>query len=142
LTLVSRERDGALRRYSFLLRRFELKEEDMKPTWTRMARVAIGAAAALSLGFAGIPANAQDAGAALYKTKCAACHGADGKGETAVGKADKIRDLGSADVQQQSDADLTAIITTGKGKMPAYGKSLKPEQVKDLVAYVRTLAKK
>jgi cytochrome c6 len=114
----------------------------MKPTWTRMARVAIGAAAALSLGFAGIPANAQDAGAALYKTKCAACHGADGKGETAVGKADKIRDLGSADVQQQSDADLTAIITTGKGKMPAYGKSLKPEQVKDLVAYVRTLAKK
>ena len=41
----------------------------MKPTWTPMARVAIGAAAALSLGLAGIPANAQDAGAALYKTK-------------------------------------------------------------------------
>ncbi len=79
-----------------------------------MGRVAICAAAVLSLVFASVPAGAQDAGAALYKTKCAACHGADGKGETAIGKADKIRDLGSAEVQQQSDADLTAIITTRK----------------------------
>ena len=59
-----------------------------------------------------------------------------------MGKADKIRDLGSPEVQAQSDADLTTIITNGKGKMPAYGKSLKPDQVKDLVTYVRTLAKK
>jgi cytochrome c6 len=114
----------------------------MKAKWTGMGRVAIGAAVVLSLVFASVPAMAQDAGAALYKTKCAACHGADGKGETAIGKADKIRDLGSPDVQQQGDADLTAAITTGKGKMPAYGKSLKPEQVKDLVAFIRTLAKK
>jgi cytochrome c6 len=114
----------------------------MKASWTGMGRVAICAAAVLSLVFASVPAGAQDAGAALYKTKCAACHGADGKGETAIGKADKIRDLSSAEVQQQADADLTAIITTGKGKMPAYGKSLKPEQVKDLVAYIRALAKK
>jgi cytochrome c6 len=114
----------------------------MKASWTGMGRVAIGAAAVLLLVFANVPAGAQDAGAAVYKTKCAACHGADGKGETAIGKADKIRDFGSAEVQQQGDADLTAIITTGKGKMPAYGKSLKPEQVKDLVAYIRTLAKK
>jgi cytochrome c6 len=114
----------------------------MKSGWTRMGIVTIGAAAVLSLGFANVPANAQDAAAALYKTKCAACHGADGKGETAVGKTNKIRDLGSPEVQQQSDADLTAVITSGKGKMPAYGKSLKPDQVKDLVAYIRTLAKK
>jgi mono/diheme cytochrome c family protein len=114
----------------------------MKPTWTRVPRLAIGAAAALSLGLAGVPANAQDTGPTLYKSKCAACHGADGKGETAIGKADNIRDLGSADVQQQSDAVLTSIITSGKGKMPAYGKSLKPEQVKDLVTYIRSLAKK
>ena len=43
---------------------------------------------------------------------------------------------------QQSDADLTTLIANGKGKMPAYGKSLKPDQVKDLVAYIRTLGKK
>jgi cytochrome c6 len=114
----------------------------MNTSWIRMARLGIGAAVALSLGFASIPASAQDAGAALYKTKCAACHGADGKGETAIGKTNKIRDLGSSEVQQQSDADLTGIITSGKGKMPAYGKSLKPDQVKDLVVFIRTLAKK
>ena len=87
-------------------------------------------------------AQAQDTGAALYKTKCAACHGADGKGETAMGKANKLRDLSSADVQKQSDDELTTIITNGKAKMPAYGKSLKPDQVKDLVTYIRSLAKK
>lgn len=87
------------------------------------------------------PTRAQDA-ATLFKTKCAACHGPDGKGETPMGKANKLRDLGSGDVQTQSDDELGAIIAAGKGKMPAYGKSLKPEQVKELVAYIRSLAKK
>jgi len=86
--------------------------------------------------------QAQDAGAALFKTKCAACHGPDGKGETAMGKASKLRDLGSSDVQKQTDAELTTIIDSGKNKMPAYGKSLKPDQVKELVVFVRSLAKK
>ena len=88
------------------------------------------------------PAAAQGAGAALYKSKCAACHGPDGKGETAIGKANKLRDLGSADVQKQSDAELSTLIENGKGKMPAYSKSLKPEEIKDLVSYLRSLAKK
>jgi cytochrome c6 len=89
-----------------------------------------------------LPSRADDAtGAVLYKTKCAACHGADGKGETTMGKANKLKDLGSEDVQKESDADLAAIIGNGKSKMPAYGKSLKPDQIKDLVAYIRTLKK-
>ena len=87
------------------------------------------------------PARSQAGGEALYKTKCAACHGPDGKGETAIGKANKLRDLGSPDVQKQSDDELSGIISGGKGKMPAYGKSLKPEQIKDLVTYIRTLKK-
>lgn len=95
-----------------------------------------------ALFFLAVPLPAQDDGAALYKAKCAVCHGPDGKGETAIGKANKLRDLGSADVQKQSDDELAAVITNGKGKMPAYGKSLKPEQVKELVAYIRSLAKK
>jgi mono/diheme cytochrome c family protein len=114
----------------------------MKRNWSRTAKVAIGVATLVALGFVSVPAGAQDSGAATYKTKCAACHGAVGKGDTSIGKTNKIRDLSSVDVQQQSDADLTAIITGGKGKMPAYGKSLKPDQVKDLVTYVRSLAKK
>ena len=87
------------------------------------------------------PAQAQTGGEALYKSKCAACHGADGKGQTTMGKANNLKDLGSADVQKLSDDDIAGIISGGKGKMPAYGKSLKPEQVKDLVAYIRTLKK-
>jgi cytochrome c6 len=75
---------------------------------------------------------------ATYKAKCASCHGADGKGKEAL----KTQDLASAAVQGMSDADLTAVITDGKGKMPAYGKSLKPDQVKDMVAYIRSFAKK
>jgi mono/diheme cytochrome c family protein len=52
----------------------------------------------------------------------------------------KTRDLGSADVQAQSDADLSGIISSGKGKMPAY-KTMSPDQVKDLVAFIRSLKK-
>jgi cytochrome c6 len=113
----------------------------MKRYAARTKRVILGAVALVALGTMVVSADAQDA-AALYKTKCAACHGADAKGETAIGKANKMRDLASEDVQKQSDADLTTVITGGKNKMPAYGKSLKPDQVKDLVAYIRSLAKK
>jgi cytochrome c6 len=75
---------------------------------------------------------------ATYKAKCAACHGADGKGKEAL----KTQDLASAAVQNMSDAELTAIITDGKDKMPGYGKSLKPDQIKDLVSFIRSFAKK
>jgi cytochrome c6 len=106
-------------------------------TKVSMATVAYLALASL---FA-LPARSQGAGEALYKTKCAACHGPDGKGETTIGKANKVRDLGSAEVQKQSDDEVTVVISNGKGKMPAYGKSLKADQVKDLVAYIRSLKK-
>jgi cytochrome c6 len=103
--------------------------------------VAIGAAAVL-LGAAGLPARADSASAeATYKAKCAMCHGADGKGETPTGKAMKAKDFASEDVQKMSDADLSAALTAGKGKMPAF-KTLTPDQVKDLVAYVRAFGKK
>lgn len=114
----------------------------MKASWNLLVRAAIVLAILIFLGQLANSVSAQDSGAALYKAKCAACHGADGKGETAIGKANKLRDLGSSEVQKLSDEDLTAIIANGKNKMPAYGKSLKPEQVKDLVAFIRSLAKK
>jgi cytochrome c6 len=80
-------------------------------------------------------AIAQDA-AATYKAKCAMCHGADGKG----GKMG-TRDFASADVKAESDAQLIDIVTKGKGKMPSYGGKLKDTEIKDLVGYIRTLAK-
>jgi cytochrome c6 len=85
------------------------------------------------------PAVAQDA-AATYKTKCAACHGPDGKG-SAAGLKMGAHDFTSAEVQGQSDAQLTETITKGKGKMPAYGGKLKDNEIKDLVAHIRSLKK-
>jgi cytochrome c6 len=85
------------------------------------------------------PAGAQDA-AGTYKAKCAACHGPDGSG-SAMGKKLGTHDFQTADVQKMSDADLSATITNGKNKMPAYGKSLKPDDINGLVAYIRTLKK-
>jgi len=78
-------------------------------------------------------------GAADFKAKCQACHGPDGKGDTAMGKKFGLKDLGSADVQGKSDADLNGIITKGKDKMPAYGEKLSKEQIDGLVKYIRSL---
>jgi cytochrome c6 len=85
-----------------------------------------------------LPAHAQDA-SMIYKAKCAACHGADGTGSP-MGKKMGAHDFTSADVQKMSDAELTDVITNGKNKMPKYG-SLKPEDIKGLVAFIRTLKK-
>jgi cytochrome c6 len=74
-----------------------------------------------------------------FKAKCAMCHGADGKGDTAMGKKLGLKDLGSGDVQKLSDADLTAIITKGKDKMAAYEGKLTKEQIDGLVKFIRTL---
>jgi mono/diheme cytochrome c family protein len=84
--------------------------------------------------------KAQDT-ASLYKSKCVACHGADGKGESATGKAMKVKDFSSQEVQRMSDADLSTAISSGKAKMPPY-KTLTADQVKDLVAYTRAFGKK
>lgn len=86
--------------------------------------------------------RAQSDAAKLYGAKCAVCHGADGSGKTAVGKSMKLRDLRSAEVQKQTDEQLIEIIAKGKNKMPGYAKSLKDSQVRDLVGFIRQLAKK
>ena len=77
--------------------------------------------------------------AATYKAKCASCHGADGAGQTPVGKSMKVRDLRGDEVQKQTDVELTKTISGGKGKMPAYGKQLSTPQIEGLIAFIRTL---
>ena len=84
---------------------------------------------------------APPSGADTFKAKCAMCHGPDGAGNTPMGQRLKIRDLRSPEVQKQSDVELTAVITNGKPPMPAYGKSLSAADIRDLVAYIRSIAK-
>jgi mono/diheme cytochrome c family protein len=88
------------------------------------------------------PAQAQDAGA-LFKSKCAVCHAPDGSGSGAMGKQLGVTDLRADDVQKQTDAQLNDSITNGKGtKMPAYKGKIADDQIKGLVTYIRSLAKK
>lgn len=96
----------------------------------------------LALAFSGA-LRAQDA-PTLYKTKCAACHAADGSGSGTMGKRLGAKDLRSDEVQKQTDAQLTDIITNGMsgGKMPAYKGKLTDDQIRGLVGYVRSLSKK
>lgn len=81
-------------------------------------------------------------GAAVYKAKCASCHGVDGKGQTPMGKKMNLRDLGSPEVQKQTDKELYDWTAVGKGKMPGYKDKLTDEEIKALVTHMRAFAKK
>lgn len=87
-------------------------------------------------------AKAQSGGEKVYKAKCAACHGPEGKGETPAGKATKARDFCSDEVQKETDEEWTTIVVKGKNKMPGYDKKLTDAEIKDAVAYIRSLCKK
>jgi len=87
-------------------------------------------------------AQAQGGGEKVYKGKCATCHGPEGKGETPVGKATKARDFCSEEVQKETDEEWMAIVVKGKNKMPAYDKKLTDAEIKDAIAYIRSLCKK
>ena len=110
----------------------------MQTTMKNLGAITLAAALLAGTCLLGSPAKADVAAAeATFKAKCAMCHGADGKGKAAM----KTPDFTSAEVQKKSDAELSEIITNGKPpKMPAY-KSMTPDQVKDMVAFIRSLKK-
>jgi mono/diheme cytochrome c family protein len=104
------------------------------------------AAATLALSFNSASPSSAAAwapeGKSVYTQHCALCHSGDGSGNTPVGKSLKLRALGSAEVQKQSDAKLSEIISKGKNKMPGFSSKLKAEEITELVAHIRTMAKK
>ena len=81
-------------------------------------------------------------GAAVYKAKCAACHGADGAGKPAA----KIPSLTSDEAKKLSDADLTDMVANGgatkKASHAFASKGLSADDVKAVVGAVRDLQKK
>ncbi len=92
-----------------------------------------------------------DSGAKFFKSlRCASCHGKDGKGQGPAAKAMKIKTSDWTDkvvMEMLKDDFLKDII--GKGgkavskskRMPGYSKKLKPEDIQNLVAYIRSYAK-
>jgi len=97
-------------------------------------------AAAVTLLIA--PAAFAEDAAAIFKAKCAMCHGADGSGQTSIGKSKKIRDLRSPEVQKQTDKEIYEWISDGKGKKSGFKNKLSEAEINSLVAYVRGLARK
>ena len=87
------------------------------------------------------PAAFADDAAALYKTKCASCHGADGKA-SAVGKKLGAKDLQDPELKKATEAQWIEISTKGKNKMPKYEGKFTADQIKQLVAYMKDLSKK
>lgn len=82
----------------------------------------------------------------IWTNQCAKCHGADGAGKTKIGQKLKLKDYSDAKVQADlKDEDITKAIKNGiteggKEKMKAFS-DLSDDDVKALVAYVRTFKK-
>ncbi|HLW51553.1 MAG TPA: cytochrome c [Candidatus Angelobacter sp.] len=90
------------------------------------------------LGLTAVGAFAQDDAAALYKSKCQMCHGADGKGSPA-GQKMGAKDFHSPEVAKMSDKEFFDITKNGKDKMPKYDGKLTDDQIQALVKYIRSL---
>jgi|SRR5580693_10693797 mono/diheme cytochrome c family protein len=114
----------------------------MQKKYYRLVVITVGTMLLVGLGFLSAPVRADNAAEATYKAKCAMCHGPDGKGETATGKALKAGSFAAPEVAKMSDDDLATVITKGKNKMPSFEGKLKKEEIEQLVAYIRQLAKK
>ena len=84
---------------------------------------------------------------ANWNNNCAQCHGAAGKGDTKMGKMLNAADLTDPKKQASfTDAQAAAAIKdgikqNGKTAMKAFGGKLSDDEIKALVAYVRTLKK-
>jgi len=80
-------------------------------------------------------------GAAVWKQHCQGCHGADGAGDTAVGKALHVASLkdpkwASADAL----AKIESAVRGGVGKMPAMASSLSADEIAAVARHAQELA--
>ena len=78
-----------------------------------------------------------------WENNCTKCHGADGKGQTKVGKKLSLKDYTDAKVQADlKDDEMTKAIAEGikdggKEKMKAFKDEISADEIKDLVAFIR-----
>jgi len=96
-------------------------------------------AAAMSVSAAEVKEN--------WTKHCAKCHGADGKGETKMGRQGGAKDYTDSKVQAElKDENAIKVIKEGlvekgKKKMDPYGEKLTDDEIKALVAYIRGFKK-
>lgn len=76
---------------------------------------------------------------ALFAAQCASCHGSGGRGDGPMAMIYRPADLTAASLQSsRNDQELAAAITSGRGRMPAFGQTLRPEAVTALVRLIRS----
>ena len=106
-----------------------------------MTKILKATAVFLLAGLVCAPIFAQGTAADIYKAKCASCHGADGLAATPMAKSMKVLSFKDPAMLKATDAQFIASTTNGKGKMPAYNGKLTTAQIKDVIAFIRTLQK-
>ena len=81
---------------------------------------------------AAVPKAGPETGQAIFVTRCASCHGADGGGGFGPTLA------GVVVSRYPNPADQEAVVANGRGSMPSFAGSLTPAQITAVVAYTRT----
>ena len=108
---------------------------------TKLVTLSVTALFASALSLAAAPA------AENWENTCAACHGADGTGQTKQGKRLKLKDYtDKAALAEKTDAELIKIVSDGvvvdgKQRKKGYKDQLTADEIADLVKYVRAFAK-
>jgi mono/diheme cytochrome c family protein len=119
-----------------------LRKGETSVTITRKYRISLITLSTLLLFAIPRLASGQSDGQKLYDNNCAKCHGPDGSGSTAVGKAVGAKDLRSDEAKKLTDAEIITQIDQGKGNMPPFGETLGKAQINSLIPIIRGFGKK
>ena len=86
-----------------------------------------------------VSAAAAPSAETLFKRKCTKCHGADGSGDTSLGRIFGTPDFTDSGwwAKHSNTAEQVRVITRGKKNMPAFGKKLTKAQIASLATYVQ-----
>ena len=82
-----------------------------------------------------------------WEKQCQKCHGPDGKGQTKMGRQSGVKDYTDPKVQAEMKDDKAVttikegIVEKGKKRMDPYKDKLTDDEIKALIAYIRTLKK-
>jgi cytochrome c oxidase cbb3-type subunit II len=111
-----------------------------------MKRLCFGCLGVLLLAgiaMAEVPKGNSDAGAKIYKSNCATCHGAQGKGDGPLARnlVPPPSNLAEKAAEAKNTEKWEAIIRDGKPgtAMPPWKGSLSPQQIQDVLTYIKTL---
>jgi mono/diheme cytochrome c family protein len=88
---------------------------------------------------AGTMGFAQSSGEAVYKANCQSCHGSTGTPNPGIAKAMGVKPASDPEYKNVTAAQMADAVKNGKGKMKAFSGKLTDDQIKDAVAYFRTL---